>query len=378
MQNLSDCNRIRLIAKLVAIGCLASMLLSYKLWLGDRHFPTTPVISFLTTSNHPYDYILPGLSIVSLLGILLLRNPRVYIGVFLLSAFLLGMQDLNRWQPWFYQYFWSFFLLIFFDFRCEDKKQMDTLLTTFKVIVASVYFWSGLQKLNPHFLSDTYPWLMEPFGQYFGSDFLKHVEFLGKAFPLLESCTGIFLLIKPLQRMAWWGIVAMHCFILFSLGPLGHDYNQVVWPWNLLMIALSFLLFYPETGIRGISFRSIFHYKSTSIAVIFLTFLPLFNFFNRWDSYLSHNLYSGNTSNGVIYVSDSLKKNLPPIIQKYALGEFGQNQINIKYWCMEELGVPAYPEERNFRKVTDYIQQFSTESDRPYLLYTDKLKAGEK
>lgn len=81
--------------------------------------------------------------------------------------------------------------------------------------------------------------------------------------------------------------------------------------------------------------------------------MPLLNFFNLWDSYLSHNLYSGNTSGGVVYVSDSVENKLPEAIKPYSIGELNQNQITIKYWCMMELGVPAYPEKRNFEAISN-------------------------
>ena len=102
--------------------------------------------------------------------------------------------------------------------------------------------------------------------------------------------------------------------------------------------------------------------------------MPLFNFFNLWDSYLSLNLYSGNTSNGVIYVSDNLKEKLPPAIKPYAIGQLNQNQITIKYWCMEELGVPAYPEKRNFEVITNFFYAYATDSSEVYLMFTPKLK----
>ena len=106
--------------------------------------------------------------------------------------------------------------------------------------------------------------------------------------------------------------------------------------------------------------------------------LPLFNFVNLWDSYLSHNLYSGNTSNGVIYISDALETKLPEKIRKYSLGELNQNQITIKYWCMMELGVPAYPEKRNFESITSTFYKYATDSSEVYLLYTPKLKVSDR
>ncbi|MCX6296934.1 MAG: hypothetical protein NTX97_12910 [Bacteroidetes bacterium] len=102
--------------------------------------------------------------------------------------------------------------------------------------------------------------------------------------------------------------------------------------------------------------------------------MPLFNFFDLWDSYLSHNLYSGNTSNGIIYVSENLQTRLPEAIQPFSIGESDQKRINIKYWCMQELGVPAYPEKRNFKAISRSFYNYATDSSDVYFMYVPKLK----
>jgi hypothetical protein len=245
-------------------------------------------------------------------------------------------------------------------------------------MIAAVYFWSGLQKLNPHFLTDIFPWLMEPVSSTLGIASEIRFKFLGYGFPLIETGTGICLMIPALQKPAVVLAVIMHCFILFVLSPFGHNYNPVVWPWNIAMIIFVYILFFYESTDPIQNIKSAFGYTSTQLVIFFFVLLPLFNFFNRWDSYLSHNLYSGNTSNGVIYISDNVKNELPEYIKKYAWGEGGQSQINIKYWCMQELGVPAYPEKRNFDAVTDSLHAYTSDRSGIYLLFTPKLKVNSK
>jgi hypothetical protein len=45
---------------------------------------------------------------------------------------------------------------------------------------------------------------------------------------------------------------------------------------------------------------------------------------------------------------------------------------------MRELGVPAYPEKRNFEAITKTFYKYSNDSSEIYLVYNPKLKAGEK
>ncbi len=372
----TSCFQIRLITRILAFACILSMLLCYKLWLGHRNFPLSPIFDFLPILPKPIDSLLFVLTLILLLLIGIHRNPQKYIIAFLACALILALLDQNRWQPWFYQYLLMFFILSFFNFRCDDTRHLEAIKTIFKLLIGAIYFWSGLQKMNTHFLSDTYPWLMEPIASYIGESLIKNIESLGKLFPIIETLTGIALFFSPIKKIAFILLCMMHLFILFVLGPLGHNYNPVVWPWNVAMMAFAFILFYNNTSFTTTQILEMLRYNSMKIVFILFMMMPLFNFFNLWDSYLSHNLYSGNTCNGVIYISDSMENKLPDKIKPYSLGQLNQNQITIKYWCMMELGVPAYPEKRNFEAITNTLYKYAHDSSEVYLLYTPKLKAS--
>lgn len=373
----NTCSQIRIITCITAVACLVSMILCYKLWLGERLFPLTPVTALLPQVNHPFDIILFVCAIVLLICISIFRNPQKFIIAFLCFALILALLDQNRWQPWFYQYILMFFVLSFFNFRCDNIKHQNAVITILRLMTGVIYFWSGLQKLNPHFLADTFPWLMEPITDHLGANSINHFKLAGHAFPLIETGAGIALFIRPIRKAAVIAVLLMHLFILFVVGPLGHNYNPVVWPWNVAMMCFVMVLFYNNEVFDLEMIRSMFRYHSLKIVTFLFIMMPLFNFFNLWDSYLSHNLYSGNTSNGVIYVSDSVKNKLPEAIKPYAIGQLNQNQITIKYWAMQELGVPAYPEKRNFEAITKTFYKYAADSAEVYLMYTPKLKISD-
>ena len=71
----NSCIQIRIITRIIAVACLLSMLLSYKLWLGDRVFPLTPAFDFLPVLHHPFDIILFCIAIFLLICITVIRNP---------------------------------------------------------------------------------------------------------------------------------------------------------------------------------------------------------------------------------------------------------------------------------------------------------------
>jgi uncharacterized membrane protein YphA (DoxX/SURF4 family) len=375
--NERGCRQIRLITRIIALGCLSGMLLCFGLWRSTRNFPLSPVFS-TSEIPAPYDLIFPVLAFSALLLIILLKNPQKIILLFLIAALFLALTDMNRWQPWFYQYVLMFFILVFFNYRCDDVRHQDSILRLFRLMIAAIYFWSGLQKLNPNFEADTLPWLLEPLVSEPGTTSAGTLKLLAGLIPLIEVGSGILLLLPRLQRTGMYCAVGMHLLILYILSPLGHNYNPVVWPWNITMIALNIILFFPERGASSIGYREMLRFHSIKIVTLLFVLMPLLNFFNRWDSYLSHNLYSGNTSNGSVFITDSVAAALPANIRPYAIGEQDEKQINIKYWCMQETGVPAYPEQRNFERVAGFLQKYSTDKKDVFLLYVPKLKAGRR
>jgi hypothetical protein len=71
--------------------------------------------------------------------------------------------------------------------------------------------------------------------------------------------------------------------------------------------------------------------------------LPALSFVDRWDSYLSFSLYSGNTREATIVIDAADWERLPP----FAREVMETNEaLDPYYWAMSELGVTSYPEDR--------------------------------
>jgi hypothetical protein len=207
-------------------GLLAGLLLSPKLWLSSRLYPQTPACSGLAAIPPPFDWVVyAGLLLAVAVAAVEPRATAVFLGL----AVTLVAYDQSRLQPWFYQY--SFMLLaLSFTKGGENVCQL---------IVVSVYFWSGLQKLGGGFAGDTFPLLVAPFHGWVPL-------WVGKAAPFVEAGLALGLLHRATWRAAVVAAVAMHAGILLAIGPTGHNFNYVVWPWNLAMAASVVVL----SGVR--------------------------------------------------------------------------------------------------------------------------------
>ena len=333
-------NRLAWLRIALAAGLVAGLLLSPNLWISTRSYPLTPLWDAVPPLPYPADHALFGLLMVLVTGVGVARGRAIgWLGIsaLVIAAFFV-VQDESRLQPWFYQY--SFMLAAFCLFGLGRVGASDA-LNACRLIVVATYFWSGLQKANASFIQSTHPWLVEPLTarlpDWAGSALLAG----GYAVPVVEAVIGIGLLTRRFRRLAVMGALLMHAFVMLCIGPLGHDHNTVVWPWNFAMVAFVLILFWrapddtiPSTILDpGRNFSTGFAFRA-AVLVLF-AFMPLFNFFGLWASYLSSGLYTGTSKQGYILVWDSANW------QSTRIGGVSERELN----------TPAYPEESIFENV---------------------------
>jgi len=136
----------------------------------------------------------------------------------------------------------------------------------------------------------------------------------------------------------------------------------VIWPWNVAMIALLFLLFWrTDFSFVNVLWNNPFAFQKVLLLLVLI--MPLFSFFGRWDSYLSWSLYSGNVDGANIFVGDTVAPKLPAYLQKYLkhLSD-NNNQLSIRNWSLGELNVPPYPETRIYREIGADVCRLSQNS----------------
>lgn len=341
--NSSAIRRMRALRMCVAAGLFAGVALSYRLWLSSRLYPLTPAWPFPKPLPPPFD----SARLVVLLGLALAiafsRRPRVFIGVYVALAVWAAWEDQSRWQPWFYQYV---FMLAAIGLAAVYKP--DGALNTCRLVVASIYVWSGLEKLNPNFVHNTIPFLLTPL----------HLLALKKvmiAAPLLECAAGFALLSRRFRRPAVVCAAGMHIFIILTIGPFGWNYNAVVWPWNFAMIAFLIILFWgaddsPHDILRVQAPWPEFAFQK--VVLVLFGLAPALSFFNLWDTYLSFAFYTGNGDSASIYLNDATFARLPDELADYVYENSPDvNELSIPDWSWGEFNVPHYPENRIYRNV---------------------------
>jgi hypothetical protein len=272
-----------------------------------------------------------------------------------------------RWQPWFFHYLFMLAALASFRWGSGDAEKRDAALDSCRVILAGMYFYSGLQKMNPSFAAGVFPWMMGPLAALlpFPSTLLPFFGFIA---PFLEMAIGIGLLSKRFRNLAIGLALALSALVLSALGPWGHDWNRVVWPWNIAMAAFAVILFWRTEAVSfdRILWKPAFPFQ-TAIIILFAV-MPAFSFFDLWDSYLSASLYSGNITAASVYVSDSVENAMPDPARRHSMSGAREGYaLDLSDWSFDELHVPPYPEKRVFKGIARTICGYAGTDDGVFL-----------
>jgi hypothetical protein len=345
-----DASRLFWLKTTVILAFCIGLLMSSRLWIGPRSYPQAPVLGTLPAVEGIVAHSLFAALFVLAAIALISPKPQKFIAAFLAIIAFLCFFDQTRWQPWVFQYGFLLATLALFSWNNDDADGEKRTLNIARLIIASTYIFSGLQKINLNFVQHDFPWLVQPITNALPStvDLLPR---FGMAAPFLQVAFGVGLLTKRYRRVSLLLAVSMHLFILAMFGPAGLNWNNIVWPWTGAMALFDILLF---TGKTDFSFREIMWPNHRYHAAMFslFTILPLLSFCNLWDSYLSAALYSGNLTEAEIYTTDAGKASLPAATSSYLVRTSPDtNVLNVQRWAIEDLNVTPYPETRVYKKI---------------------------
>jgi len=328
--------------------------MSRALWIGPRSYPLTPLSSLLPVIGDTLSLVL-YVALFVLAGIaLLVPKPGWPIAAFLAVMAAFCLTDQTRWQPWVFQFSLLLGAMAVCWWNGADADGGRRMLNIARLIVAFTYIYSGLQKLNLNFMENDFPWMVQPVTNLFPST-AQVLRGFGMAAPFIQIAFGIGLLTHRFRRISLILAVAMHLFILAMFGPMGLDWNNVVWSWTAAMAVFDVLLFsgadFSWCEIVG-NGRDPVHLA----AIVLFAILPALSFVNLWDSYLSSALYSGNLTEAQIYLSDAGKASLPAAIASRAVHTSPDtNVVNLQRWAIEDLNVTPYAESRVYKAIAGSV-----------------------
>jgi hypothetical protein len=356
--------RITCLKWIVSVGLAVSFLLAPGIWLKRQFFTPMPINDAIRPLPPPLDLMLLGTLLVLLAAVVVAKRPRPFILAWTLLFALRTFWDQATWQPFFLMYAFLLFTIAFagWDGQPRDRPLDTAVLNTCRFIVIAIYVWSGLSKLSFGFVHFVLPDLLRAAGITLPATLITRG---GLLFPLGEIAIGLGLLVPRTRTLCLAPAIFMHAFILLAIGPFGQNYNVVVWPWNMAMIAMLLVLFRNAHGVGGRAIVFNRGFAPHVAAVALFGVLPGFSYLGLWPTYLSFRLYSDQYHWATISMTPSVRLKLPPSIQAevaIVAADGYDGHLNVTYWSEHELGAIIPPEPRVFREVA---RRLCTLADHP-------------
>ena len=337
--------RDNLIIQVISFFWLLAKFWSLPAWSFSREVPLVSFI-FDSQSSTAIIFVTNIISIVLLLSLFLHMRRWVLAAVIFFEIISICF-DYLLLQPWEYIYL-SIFLISFINYNDKERKQYIIVL-----FLSSIYIFSGLHKLNRNFLVEV--WNRFILTDFFGlsQEIVLHYKlfFLGLSIPLIELTLGIGLLTLRLSKKVIPLLILLHLIILVVVGPLGKNYNSIIWFWNFAMIALLLLTF--ESKIQSVKINAVWY--------LWIFAVPFAGIIIGWNSYLTFNLYAGKNEQLYIYSKNVFPEKMPA--HKLSDNADGyQWYVNLQEWVMQDTTLPPIPEKWYMEKMKQKLLERFPES----------------
>ncbi len=323
------------------------------LWHSERAFPHAPVWDWIPQVPAPLDSVLLLFELGLLLWMMIYPSRNKWLPAVFVIMLVWVFSDQIRLQPWYYLYALMLLPALFYKRPAENRDQ-PTILLLMQIVVIGLYAWSGIHKHSYDFYNYVHGFISSPLEAYLPASVFELVNKLAYVAPWFELAAALLLTISATRNLAVFMITGMHAYLLLCLGPLGLGWNAIIWPWNISMVLIVWVLFYqaPPLGWRALLNRRM-RWVSAPIVLLALV-MPALRFADAWDNTLSFCLYSGKTKGLNFFVREGAHTKIPAEGRKHwkkAVEPPGLRYMSADTWSMDELGVPVNPQDRVYRIV---------------------------
>ena len=244
---------------------------SWNLWFDPDRI--IPFISPLEASPGNLIHIFGSGILLASLSYSLISLDRYSLGVSLGMLVVLCLLDRMKCQPWLYFYF-----VILLLYLIEGWKKEFNYIITAKYLLAIMYLWAGIHKLEDSFLESI---------RFIFRDEFELVKPVFYWFPFVEIFLGIlFFAFAHKNKLNMLGIffhLSIMMFISFT------NTNFIILIWNSYFICLYLIHYLSREHQKEYQFPD---WKTFAIGFLF-AFLPILSYSNNFDQYFSFSLYSG-------------------------------------------------------------------------------------
>lgn len=337
--------RVSRLRSCLAGATLAMVAISWPLWVDLADFPAVPFVRWAPSLPRAWSWLGP-LALVASLGLGLTQRfgrAGMAASVPIFAALILG--DQLRLQPWVYQYLVIASLLVLLP-------ALHSMMFC-RLFLVSIYFHSGLSKLDTAFAQEMGPLFLTTLARTLGVNASRMSDGMSLLMPMGEIVVALLLLFRRTRVLGFLGALSIHSVLLLILGPWGLGHSTIVLVWNMALVVEEYFLFWPY---RGRPIGPMIWTPMTKLAGLAIGLLCLLPFGERsglFDSWPSHALYASHCERSRIEATTAVPDALAPFANRVP----GSTRwvLDFTRWCREVRGVPPYPQRRYANGVAEWL-----------------------
>jgi hypothetical protein len=327
--------------------------LSWPLWVDDPDFPRVPFFRGLPDSPVWTSWLVLA-AIGSTLGLTALgRSWRLMIRINLPVLAWAILRDQNRFQPWASQY-GMIGLVMAFTTKARSLKLA-------RWYVVSLYFYSGLSKLDVSFCRELGPTFLTaglgPFG-WSPRDWPESARSMAcLAMPAFEILVAALLAFRSTRWLGLLGAMAQHSALIGVLGPWALGHSPIVLVWNASLILEDVLLFGGSTIPADEEPES----KAGRVALLAIwsaMILPSVERLGLCDAWPAHALYASHAERSEVFLPEDDVDRYPEAIRRRLepSGVGPWRRLDLTAWSRDVRGTPLYPSGRVGNAVAEFLE----------------------
>ncbi len=364
---------------------------TWRLWFPVTDFPVVPLIGVLVDVPVWSHFVASAGLVASLVGVAVFgmrargsdekrsqAEQRCRVALFSSAGFLCASVLLNQHclQVW----AWHLFLMLpVLAVQSDEERDgaglnPDVVQNSLVTLMAGIYAWSAVSRLDVVFLNSLGPQMLDAFGDSLPTQLRfqvrGHQRQIVTALPVAELLIAVMIVSRPLRGFGLLLSLGMHSLLLVVLGPFGMNHKPGVLIWNVSFLMQNSLLLWfrrnspdsrnssgdctvvPRPGPVRWTNRLAFLVVGLSVV------MPVFRFVDRFDNWPSWAVYSPGASRTVVMIQDRAAHKLPGELKKYLVANFESPEwsyFRMDRWSLDALNAPIYPQDRFQAAIAVYL-----------------------
>jgi hypothetical protein len=342
-----DVRTVSRLSIVYACGAAALLAATWRLWIGQREFPQTPMFRLAVDVPRFVDGAILTAMASALAAVFFSRTRRTGWVCFGAAWACSAVFDQHRFQVWAWH-------IVLCGLVLASSTPRDS-IRRLRWLTIGIYAWSAFSRADLAFIDGLGSQIAQGLAAAVGVDRIspQAARTLALGFPVGEALTAGLLAFDRTRKFGLVSSIVMHGCLFAALGPLGLGHERGVLFWNLVFIVQNVLLFREtagnvDPGVLSPVASPIGRWIGNAVVIGALS-LPALQPVGLWDVWPSWAVYSARGGRTIVSIHADDAERLPAEVTPHVLEASPLSDwrmIDVDAWSRSTLHCPANPDSR--------------------------------